>query len=305
MKNKAAPAEIGPTQKTIGKHRKKRARLQEAVNIPESAELGFCFDGGSFAGAVKLLSSFRDDGIFRFSRDKISFVRSNIHRTILGDAEWSMDQVIVKGSKTDIPEAGFTFGVDLKQFHSLATRTLTKNDLLLMYFHDDNSIMYVEQINHKTTGGSRNEAKFHKKHVPTRELTTRVIGTVGQPNVVVRSEEFFIQANLLAVAKCVKINITCSSRGIMFSGEDKEERVVKSISFDAATPDFTDTISFSIPNKQLKTIIHMRNISRPESPIRIFYQTGLPILIVCNMGPAGERNGHFKLFLKEEKKSQT
>ena len=285
------------------KRRKKGEKNKDAIKIPDSADLCYCFpDGGSFAGVIKLFSSWQEHGNFHFTRDAVSFVRSNSNLTILGDAKWKADAVMVKGDPEDIAEEGFNFGVDLKEFHTTATRTLTKNDRMLLYFRGDNSNMYVEQVNHKTSTASSNETPFTNKHVPTKSFSTRMIGKRNLPNVVVRAEEFFIQINLLAVAKCLKVNVQCNKEGIRFSGENKDGKTNKSVAFGPARTDFDDDLKITIPNKKLKTIILMRNISKPSSLIRVFYENGMPLLIMCDMGPEDNCYGHFKLYLKEERK---
>lgn len=298
----------GADEEVAGKRKTRQKKIKHTtpINIPVGSELCFCFpDGGSFAGVMKLIMLIRDDGNFKFTRDTISFVRSNSTRSILVDVVWKNKYVMIHGEPMDIPVAGFGFGVNLKDFHSMATRTLTKNDKFLIFFRKNDTVMFVEQVSYKTTGASRNETPFENKHVPTKGFTTRIIGTKNNPNVVVRAEEFFIQINLLYVAKYHHVIVECNKDGLRFTGANKDGDRKKSIIFTAAWETAEDEVAIHITNKKLKTLIHMRNISRGDSNIRIFFQHGMPLLFVCDMGPSDEIYGHFKLFLREEKKQNS
>lgn len=284
------------------RRRKRRTTSVDAIKIPADADLCYCFpDGGSFAGVIKLISSFRNDGNFRFNRDEVSFARSNPSKAVLAQAVWIREKIMIKGNVEEIPESGFSFGVDLKKLHSIATKTLTKNDLLLLFFRGDNNNMYVEQINHKTTLTSGNETPFINQRVPVLRVPKRIIGVQGRPNVSVCAEEFFIQINILSVIKCNQVIIRCNRDGMRMSNEDKDNTVIKCIKFGPARHDFDDEVTLQVHYKLLKTILQMRNICKSDSNVRIFFANGMPLLLVCSLGPKDDPYGHFQLVIKEEK----
>ena len=283
--------------------RSKKARRELVVVPPQEAQLCYNFrDGGCISSVIKTLLACREDCALLFTRTSISLSRSNRTKTLLVSAEWDAARLLIKGDPEDVPAEGFSFGFDVKEFHSLASRALTKNDNFLLYFKDDDRAMFVEHVSHKGTGISRNEMCFYNREARAQPLTRAIIGEKGNPNVRVRADEFFAQLNALVVTKCHSVNFSCTSEQLALTGKNRELRAFKTVWFQTTrSVPAQDGVDMTVPIKQLKLLLQARNIARPRSYVRIFYgrHSGV-LLVLCDMGPENAPYGYFKVFLKED-----
>jgi hypothetical protein len=278
-------------------HKTKRQRLQKSLSSikpRENSRLSyFFFDGASFNGWIKLLQPFAQTGNFHFGPKGISFSRSDPKLLVLNFIRIFSDKCLLNGGfKADDP--GFYFGVNLQKLGSIATHALTKNDSFMIFFEEDNSKMFTEQLNNRN--GSRNVSIM--QHLDVHEfIFDDFIREGAVPDIVVRADIFSSQCGQLSAAKCPRALIHYAQNMIVLIGLDASGQVVKRIPIhsDPLTPcaDIINkiieqpTATIKADLKVMKSLINLKHTSLPSSMVRIYFE-GPAIRFVSELSDFGE-----------------
>lgn len=271
-------------------------------------------DGYSLRNLIEYLkASNTTTGRLIFSRERITFVRSNYQATVLNEVvfrTYDLPRYIYNSDQPSI-----VFGANMNNIRPI-TRSIGKKDSARLFMQKGDSRLYIQIISQNAKALSRENVNVivSQNVEPEGYDLEEYVRSVDRPNCSVPCHDFTKMCGAMNSLKCSYVTARGFENGMTFIGMIEGNIFGRVDRFGECGSSLTDlplhsisvpTSSSSPSNSQqpiirisisiVKALSKINNLTS-NGNIRMYFEQDRPLKLVCNVGTYGQLN----IYLKEE-----